>query len=155
MRMAKLHILPLMAALGLVATACSDDGCTQNRNAMPLADFYQGSSAVTVRGVSLVGIGVPGDSDLVADSTASQVQLPLRATQGSTSFRLSIDSVGVDTLTINYIAVPTFVSKECGATYFYDISGVNVTHNGIDSVTVLTPTITNESQVNFRIYLKQ
>lgn len=155
MKIAKLHSLLLMAAVAMMVASCSDDGCLENRSAVPRAAFYQGSSAVSVSRLSVVGIGVPGDSNLVTGATASQVELPLRATSGSTSFSLSIDSVGTDTLTLSYTAVPTFVSKECGATYFYDIKGVTVTHNFIDSVTVLTPTITNTAQTNLKIYLQQ
>lgn len=157
----RLLILPLTALLLALAAGCSSDGCFDNGSALPLAGFYTVGSGGTatqtqVAGLSAWGVGVPGDSLIVSGQTSSQVYLPLRPTASSTQFVLQYapaDSIAPDTLTINYKAQPTFVSRDCGAMYFYEVSGYSCTHNRIDSVAFPYGVIDNIDRVNIRIYL--
>ena len=75
---------------------------------------------------------------------------------GSTSFAITrwINSeVAVyDTMTFAYDAIPFFHSTECGAMYNFRINHVGHTSNGIDSIVMLTTTVTNSNSPAMRIY---
>ena len=143
-----LHIAVL--ALLLTLAACSNDSCYDNGSSLPLASFYLGTTQQSINGLSIMGIGVPGDSLLADGEALSEAYLPLRATTSSTSyavwrtFTAGTDEIIVrDTITLNYKAVPYFHSIECGAMYNFDITGVSHTTHGIDSVVMLTSHVTN------------
>lgn len=155
------HFLPIVLALAaLCFTACSDDSCYENGSSLPLASFYVGSSQQTVAGVTIMGIGAPGDSLLADSSSLNEIYLPLRASVGTTSYAIS-RWVGIgtpmakelhDTLTLQYEAIAYFHSAECGAMYNFDLHRVSCTHEGIDSVVVLTTLVTNSLQPALRIH---
>ena len=154
-------LLPIILALAAMClTACSDDSCYDNGSSLPLAAFYLGNSQQTVTGVTVMGIGAPGDSLLADSSSLSEVYLPLRASVGTTSYAIS-RWVGVgtpmaqhlhDTLTLDYEPIAFFHSAECGAMYNFDIHRVACTTNGIDSVVVITPMVTNSRTPALRIH---
>lgn len=159
--------LPIIAIFSLLALslglgACSDDSCYDNGSSLPLATLYVGETQQNVSGLSVMGIGVPGDSLLVDSSSVSEVYLPLRASVGTTSYALwrwiTTDTVKTqlrDTITIEYEPIEYFHSIECGAMYNFDIRDVNTTHHGIDSVVWLTPHVTNSRTPALRIYFTQ
>ena len=145
----------LMMALQLLllvlgTAACNDDSCYDNGSSLPLAKLYVGSSQQTVSGLTIMGIGAPGDS-LLADSTSlGEIYLPLRASVSSTSYAITrwimVDTLSVpvrDTITIDYEAIPYFHSAECGAMFNFDLRRVSTTHHGIDSVVTLVDMVTN------------
>jgi hypothetical protein len=147
-----------MAALYL--TACNDDSCYDNGSSLPLAAFYLGNSQQTITGLTIMGIGAPGDSLLADSSALKEVYLPLRASVGTTRYAIS-RWVGVgtpmaqqlhDTLTLDYEPIAYFHSAECGAMYNFDLHDVRCTINGIDSVVVITPLVTNSRTPALRIY---
>ena len=156
------HIIATVVTLLIAALAlpsCSDDSCYDNGSSLPLATLWMDGSQQTIPGLSIMGIGAPGDS-LLADSTSIQeVYLPLRAGASESRFALwrTIVSdetrwVVSDTLTIDYEAIPYFHSAECGAMYNFSISQVRHSHHGIDSVVVLTPLVTNARMPALRIH---
>ena len=154
-----LIILISTLVLTLIGTACNDDSCFENGSSLPLVQCYMDDAPTTVSGLTIMGIGVPGDSLLADSSALKEVYLPLRASVGTTSYALwrwvFIDSMKVeycDTLTIDYEAIEYFHSAECGAMYNFDIKHVTCTNNAIDSVTLLTTLITNALTPSLRIY---
>ncbi len=60
----------------------------------------------------------------------------------------------IDTLTLHYERVLTFLSNACGYTYYFNLqSATNTTHN-IDSVRILNASITNNASTNhLQIYV--
>lgn len=153
-----LPIVLVMAALYL--TACNDDSCYDNGSSLPLAAFYLGNSQQTITGLTIMGIGAPGDSLLVDSSALKEVYLPLRASVGTTRYAIS-RWVGAgtpmaqqlhDTLTLDYEPIAYFHSAECGAMYNFNLHDVRCTINGIDSVVVITPLVTNSRTPALRIY---
>lgn len=153
------HIAAALLMVTLTLASCSNDSCYDNGSSLPLATLHMGSKQQSIPGLTIMGIGAPGDSLLAKSSTIDEVYLPLRASVAETSFAVSrtiaIDTVSVvicDTLTIGYEAIPYFHSIECGAMYNFDIRQVNHTHHGIDSVVVLTPLVTNALTPALRIH---
>lgn len=154
------HVLSLILLSVLtLCVACSDGSCYDNGNSLPLVRFYMSDrGAVSVSGVSLRGLGAPGDSVLVTGETLSETYLPLRGTVSTTQWVIEVVTVGgpavADTLSIDYKAVPYFAGAECGAMYSFDITGVKCTGNLIDSVVVKEPHVTNVNRESLRIYFK-
>lgn len=150
-------IIGLMLALSIGYSSCSDESCHENGSSLPLAAFFMGNSQQTISGLTVMGIGVPGDSLLLDSASASQIYLPLQATTNSTSFLLrqwmARDSYVDDTLTFDYKPIEFFHSMECGAMFNFDINSVTCTHHAVDSVVLLTNLITNSPTVALRIYL--
>jgi hypothetical protein len=141
-------------------TACNDDSCYDNGSSLPLAAFYLGNSQQTITGLTIMGIGAPGDSLLADSSALKEVYLPLRASVGTTRYAIS-RWVGAgtpmaqqlhDTLTLDYEPIAYFHSAECGAMYNFNLHDVRCTINGIDSVVVITPLVTNSRTPALRIY---
>ena len=154
-------LLPIVLVLAaLYLTACNDDSCYDNGSSLPLAAFYLGNSQQTITGLTIMGIGAPGDSLLADSSALKEVYLPLRASVGTTRYAIS-RWVGTgtpmaqqlhDTLTLDYEPIAYFHSAECGAMYNFNLHDVRCTINGIDSVVVITPLVTNSRTPALRIY---
>jgi hypothetical protein len=154
-----LHIAALLLVMGPCLGSCSDDTCYDNVSSLPLATFYLGEKQQQVSGLTIMGLDVPGDSLLASSSTLNEIYLPLRASVGSTAFTISrqvengsYSAVLHDTVTFSYDAVPFFHSIECGAMYNFNIKRVEYTCNGIDSVVMMTTTVTNSKSPALRIY---
>ena len=154
-------LLPIVLVLAaLYLTACNDDSCYDNGSSLPLAAFYLGNSQQTITGLTIMGIGAPGDSLLADSSALKEVYLPLRASVGTTRYAIS-RWVGAgtpmaqqlhDTLTLDYEPIAYFHSAECGAMYNFNLHDVRCTINGIDSEVVITPLVTNSRTPALRIY---
>ena len=152
-----LYIALLTLVLASCLASCGDDSCYDNGSSLPLATFYVDGSQQQVSGLTIMGIGSPGDSLLADSSTLKEIYLPLRASVGITSFAITrwiADGVSVrDTVTFAYDPVPFFHSTECGAMYNFNIKDVDYTTNGIDSIVMLKTTITNDNAPALRIHL--
>ena len=156
-RLLHIALLALLATAAL--TSCNDNSCRENGSSLPLAVFYVNGSQQSVNGLTIMGIGAPGDS-LLAEATAqSELYLPLRATTTTTSYKIShqvtTERLVSDTVTIDYQPVEYFHSVECGAMFNFDIKNVRYTKHGIDSVVVVTPLVTNSTLPALRFFLKQ
>lgn len=150
----------LAVALVVAAQACTDDGCSENTNSVPQAGFYESGSRnkqISLTKLTVRGIGAPGDSAIIDMQTVNSVYLPLRLSTGKSQFVFDYygDSLVNDTLTLSYKAVPYFVSKECGAMYNFEVSGMECTNHEIDSVVMPHPTLTNAEGVKIKIYVKK
>ena len=144
-------------------TGCNTTGCTENQNSVPLAGFYSYNTgdAVAIDSLAISGEGAPNDSLLVGPSErASQVYLPLRSTETSTTFVIkymqkSLAQYGVeDRITFYYEAHPWFASEECGAMYHYRITRVSHTTQLLDSVGVADSLITNIERETIGLYFR-
>ena len=162
--MKKLHvILTLVAVLLFSAGACSNDGCLDNKSSLPKASFYSSATGknITLSRMMISGVGAPGDSVLVGpDQSVSELYLPMRSTQSSTSWCFSYKSEGLDfeelndTVTFDYETQPYFVSDECGAIFRYLITRSSNTTHLIDSVVVVDSLITNVDMVRIKIFFR-
>lgn len=156
--------LILSAVIGLsLLSACSNVGCTENRNSVPLAGFYSMATkkAVSIDSLEVGGIGAPGDSLLLTPGfTVEQLYLPFRSTMSSTSFyfRYLSKKYGTqglaDTLRFEYTSHPYFASEDCGAMYHYQITDFSYTTHLIDSVAVIDSLITNIDRQSIQIYFR-
>ncbi len=159
-----LYIIYISLIITTVSTSlegCSNVGCTENRNSIPLAGFYsyETKEPITANFLEIGGVGAPSDSLLLTGGTsASQVYLPFRAVAQQTKFFVSYiaesdnDASLPDTLTFDYESRPYFDSEDCGAMYHYYITTFNYTRHRIDSVAVTDSLITNLDRQTIEIY---
>ncbi|MDE5785778.1 MAG: hypothetical protein K2H98_04520 [Duncaniella sp.] len=158
------RIVIFAAAIAGALSGCNTTGCLENRNSIPLAGFYSAATekAVSVTGLSVMGLDAPGDSLLYTSSqTLSQIYLPLRAREEMTTYVLSFTSgneadktVAVDELTFTYTATPWFASEDCGAMYRYHIDRLEYTTRVIQRVELTDSLVTNFNIETIRIYLR-
>ncbi len=138
--------------------SCAADDCTDNRNSLPLAAFFDSSSGeqITLGRLTLYGLHAPGDSMLLDNASGvEEAYMPFRITQHSTTFVIDYIEPDVqDTVTFHYDPVPRFASSECGAVYDYRMENISHTCHIIDSVTCPGGIITNTPGQNIRIYLR-
>ena len=165
MRKGLRHIPLLTAAALLVALlgACVADECLDNQNTLPLAGFYKTSEPskdYTVQGLEVYGLGAPGDSVLLDRRSVSEVQLPFRLSESSTTYVFSYDTEEYpapefnDTITFRYKAEPFFVSSACGVSYRFQIEAIDYTTHAIESVSCPEGVITNVAKRNINIYFR-
>lgn len=147
-------LVSVVAAAALVA--CSNEGCMNNRNSIPMAGFYllDGEQSISVSKLEVYGIGSPGDS-LLLDTARSnhQIYLPLRGDLDRARFAFASGNLA-DTLTINYKSWPYFDGEDCGAMWRYELTSVSYNRTLIDSVLITDPLITNIERERLMIFLK-
>ncbi|HJE40157.1 MAG: hypothetical protein C7K11_02875 [Candidatus Amulumruptor caecigallinarius] len=163
-------VLISVSAISLAMQSCTTSMCTDNRNSIPEAGFYDYATgeAANVVGVSIGGIDAPDDSLLYDNETVQLVYLPLRADAEVTSFRFHFSSDDVtdpetgevtpdhthdDIVTFYYSSTPYFEGEACGAILHYRIDRVDFTPNGhIADIELLDPNVTNEHKEYLKIY---
>lgn len=153
------HIITCLLLTLALFTACSDDTCQDNGSSLPLATCYVGNISMKVSGLTIKGIGVPGDSLLADSATLDEIYLPLRVSATTTSYAITrwayrgeVLTCLHDTITFGYQPIEYFHSAECGAMYNFDIQSVDYTTHAIDSVVILTKLITNARTPSLRIH---
>lgn len=153
----KTHAAICLGAICFVGS-CATDDCTDNRNSLPLAAFFDSSSGeqITLSRLTLYGLHAPGDSMLLNNASGvEEAYLPFRITEHSTTFVIDYIEPDVrDTVTFHYDPVPRFASSECGAVYDYRMESISHTSHILDSVTCPDGTITNAPGQNIRVYLR-
>lgn len=156
------YILSLVAAL-VAVVSCSTNGCLENQSAVPRCGFYSmgSKSAVSIDSISVYAVGVPGDSMLVrCGKGVTSLYMPLDMSADVTHYVLHYDAEMLrderlnDTLTIHYDRVPYFVSSECGAMFFFDVTGYEYTRHLVDSVAVTTTRFTNVDTETIKFYMR-
>lgn len=163
--MKSLFILPLIGCVFLaIAWGCSSDECLQNRNALPLAGFYNSSkpeTKVSIDSLEVYGIGAPGDSLLSPGTSAvNELYLPFRLDRDTTRyvFRYLHKELAkydiTDTVTFIYSRQARFVSSACGVSYVFGMDSIRCSTNLIDSVTCPAGEITNMDTENLHIYFR-
>ena len=150
-------ILLFLLVLAILGAACSNSGCLGNGSSIPLVAFYDYETGQqgSLNGLTVKGIGAPGDSLLADSASLTQVYLPLQVSTSSTSFVFDFNYEGVepDTLTLRYEAVPYFHSEECGAMYIFNISDFSVTHHVIDSIAIPNKVINNADRISIKLFI--
>lgn len=151
----------LAAAMTSMATGCTEE-CTDNQNALPLAGYYSSvapTQTVSVDSLEIYGVGAPGDSILVEDSSArSSVYLPFRIDSDTTTyvFRPITEAAKAadvrDTVRFIYSREPHFVNTACGVSYIFKMRAIECRGEVIDSVTCPGGEITNANRENLHIY---
>lgn len=149
--------------LVIVSASCSNNGCTENRSAVPLARFFDSNTdkVITLDSLSVSGVDQPGDSVLsAAGKPVSEVYLPMRPTHDNVKWCFAYKWKHLDypqfydTIAFSYDTTPFFASEECGAYYRYRITEMSFTDHLIESVEIVDSLITNIDRVYVKIYFR-
>lgn len=163
--MKRLPFVFTVAAVAVVLSGCGSSGCFDNQNSLPLAGFYSMStkSEVSINHITIAGADAP-DGALLLDGTtsASSIYLPFRPAHDSAAFVFHLiteldeddkpEPLTNDTIFFTYTSEPHFASTDCGAMYYYRITGVSHTDLFIDSVAITDSLITNIDMQRIEIY---
>lgn len=155
----------IVIAIGLSALtySCNSSGCIENQSSIPLAGFYANTTLqkIAVDSISIGGVGAPNDSMIIENGQGvSQVYLPFRSSKTTTGFFIRYEQETFrndafnDTITFEYKSIPYFVSEECGAMYYYSISGFKYTRHLIDSISIIDTLITNTDIERIKIFFR-
>lgn len=156
-------LMSLIYVLHAILTSCSNSGCTENRNAVPLVAFYNASTdkTLTLDSLSITGVDQPDDSVITKlGLPIDQVYLPMRPTHESVKWciaykwrRLDYPELN-DTISFDYTSLPFFASEACGVYYRYHITEMNYTDHLIERVEIEDSLITNIDKVYVNIYFR-
>lgn len=157
-------VLPKALVVGALLCSvysCNVDGCLENRSSIPLAGFYGTNGAsISLDSLRVTGIGLDTVALSEEGQHVSQLYLPMRATQNSTSwqfcYKWSYLGAGTlsDTISFDYDASPYFASDECGVIYRYHIKKLSHTSHLIDSIALTDSLITNLDIERIKIYFR-
>lgn len=86
------------------------------------------------------------------DGTNKEVQLPMSYTHGCDTVLFRYDGSEADTLFVQHSNIPFYQSMECGTVMYHNITGVEHTHNLIDSVEVVHSFVNFDGNENLKIY---
>lgn len=149
--------------IGGAISSCNTTGCTENRNAVPLAEFFNSATddVISLDSIEITGVGQPNDSVLSGPGKViSQVYLPMRPTHDNVAWcfaykwkALDFEELN-DTITFGYTSLPFFASVDCGAYYKYRITEMTYTDHLIDRVEVIDSLVTNVDKVYVNIYFR-
>ena len=157
-------ILPAVLLLIVCAWGCNSEECYDNKNALPLAGFYDSADTlrqVSVDSLEVYGIGAPRDSILSDGKTAkNELYLPFRLVSDTTSYvfrylRKDLAALDIsDTVTFIYTREPRLVSASCGVSYLFTMKKIEYSRQLIDSVTCPFGFITNKPIQNLKIFFR-
>lgn len=142
--------------------SCTNE-CYDNKNSIGIAGFYSMSSksAISIDSLTVFGVGAPGDSMILKNAKAvKQVYLPMRMNTDQCQFVFHYEQKNIsspllnDTLTLNYEAIPHFVSEACGAMYWYKIKDFSYTKHIVDSISIPSMMITNADVETINIFMR-
>ena len=161
----KFRALPFLAvAAMLLAVSCASIDCPMNSLVYTQYQLRTPGGAVDtlVETLTISTTRTDGyDSVLINKNVATtEFSLPISYSQPEDVFFIETkDSVLknsiFDTITVTKEDYPHFESVDCSPAFFHTITGVNCTHNVIDSVVIVNPDVNYDtSQKHFYIYFK-
>jgi len=150
-------ILLVLALLG-GAVSCQEENDTLIGRTHMVLNFYRlKNSAYTLMGDTMSISAYDTDSILGTgtDSTVYTYSLPLRYSADSTVFVLTKGkSVTVkDTLVVKYTSHVHFFSMDKGSAMLYNILNAYSTNHFITSVSIVNKEVTENEQVNVKIFM--
>lgn len=166
-------IKKISLAVFLLATVCTcerDDICPEDVPTTPrlILEFFDVSNQENNKNVPNLRVqGVGNDnalSDFTGNSTASEVELPLKTDESSTSFSFirdyAIDDNGTpsdtsddfvtgneDIITINYITENVYVSRACGYKTIYKAVNIQFNVDDMDRWIVLAQPLNDNQSI--------
>ncbi|MBR6287049.1 MAG: hypothetical protein IKR18_08715 [Bacteroidaceae bacterium] len=152
MRHISKHIA-LLAVSSLVA-ACSSINCQLNNTVYTTYGLYYRNNPITVTD-TLTVTTLGSDSVLLNKKTdMSSIELPMSYTGETDVIVLSFMEQSNDTIWISHTNYPYYETPECGTAIFHEITNIHHTHNLIDSIEIVKPTVNYDGKENVRIHFK-
>jgi hypothetical protein len=134
--------------------SCTPLTCFEDTESFLKASFYKQGTETILAPDSITMYGV-GNENLLFYKKAIKVQPVLFALNPSVSTCTYIIKINAltDTIKFTYNNLPHLISKECGYTYYYNLTEDPVyTKNAIKFLSVTKGSITTLNEENIRIY---
>lgn len=139
----------------LVIISCTPEHCFEGNESFLKATFYSSATNMPVTPDSVTMNGTSMDTLRLYNQMQrlTTALIPLNPATDSVEYMIRINGV-TDTIRLNYTSYYHFISKECGFTYYHDLTSDSIRHTyyGIDSVTITRRNITIANEENLRIY---
>jgi len=135
-----------------------DDICIDEITPHLIVRFYDNDNNTLFKKFSQLSVKVMGiENDSLSFSSTDSILIPLKVTDNSTQFILTLDSDQNtfirDTLTVNYDPSNVFVGRSCGfKTIFNNTNYLLDSNNWIHNVETITQTIDNETGAHVKIF---
>jgi hypothetical protein len=148
-----IHYIVLTGLL-LLLFSCAPDSCFDVTESFVKASFYDNVTKKMRAPDSLTLYGINMDTNLVY-SKKSNIQpalIPMDASASGCRFIIKINGL-TDTLEFSYNSYPHLVSKECGYTFYYNLTDTpRYSKNAIDYIYLTNRNITTVNEENIRIF---
>jgi hypothetical protein len=158
--MKKLFILLLfgMVALG----SCErDDICIDEITPRLIIRFYDYDNQTETKNIKQLSVKIIGtENDSLLFSGTDSIFIPLKTTENSTQYVLTVDSNSItelnrDTITVNYTPDAVFIGRSCGyKSVFNNTTYTPVTDKNmwIQKIQKITEQIENETTAHVKIF---
>lgn len=157
----------IIIVLAVMAVACENVTCSIDNTVESVYSFYASArtdgvfypgNAITIG--DTMSVIILGPDSVIANRLVRQKEVKLPV-----SFYGAVDSLlfeftdtasrkGRDTLFVFKMSMPHWEDPSCPVHMFHVVTAVTSTHNIIDTVLIINPTITYEGLENFRIYFR-
>lgn len=132
--------------------SCSQGSCFEETESYLKASFYIKTIRTPPDSLTLYGL----NNDSIIYYKSSKVQpalIPLNASKESSTFVININGIA-DTIEFRYISYPHMISKECGYTFYHQLTDSvrYYTRHAIKNISTGSKTVTNLNVENIRIY---
>src|SRR5512133_1146444 len=145
----------MLSAFLVVITSCTPESCLEETESFLKASFYSYSkplNALPPDSLTVYGAGRDTAKIYASAQAIKEARLPLNPQTGSSVFIIRLNGIS-DTLSLSYSSYPHLISRECGYTYYHNITEPPAfTKNIIDSVWIKNNVITTKNEENIRIF---
>jgi len=139
----------------LLCISCTPEHCFEGTESYFKATFYDFVTKDALPPDSVTIYGLAMDTSKIYDSFVKlqPANFPLNPSTDSVGFVIKINGIA-DTMNIFYTSYYHFVSKECGFTFYHDLTSdsIKFTTNGIDSIRIMRSTVKTTNEENIRIF---
>lgn len=147
-------LLLLFAAFEILFISCAPEACLEETESLVKASLYDNTTKRLRSPDSLTLYGLNHETAKLYDRSrgVQPVLFPLDLSSDNCTFVIKIDSVS-DTITFRYTSNPRLVSKECGYTFYFNLTDTPFyTRNAIDRIYTANRKITTYNEENLRIF---
>lgn len=158
--MKRLRFLFCCCIAAITLVGCSDINCPLTNGVYAKWSFYKADKPLQLSDTLDIYLKVNGRDTLLANRlfNISSIDLPMSYYNSSDTLTLEIKTAShhtyKDMIIVKKENVPHFNSPECGTWVEHYVSDIQLTHNNLDSISVLNRKVDNNEVENFRIYFK-
>lgn len=147
----KKYLFLLFLTVIIISGCEKDDFCIDEITPNLIIRFYDTDNMTTTLSVSELYVWPEGRDSIIVNQTTDSIAIPLDVNSGQTVYNFSMGTVQ-DQITIDYTVNEVFVSRSCGfKAEFLDLGAIPTT-NWIQSLTISSTTIEDESAAHIQIF---
>jgi len=139
--------------LVMLLASCGEQACYDKTDPVMSAFLLESGTGVTVKAASIVVTGITATDtiEFVNEKAVSSFALPLDPGNDVSTFYIVLDGI-TDTAVINYTRRPHLVSAECGYSIVSELTGLQTTHNIIDTLIIENKSVNLNGERNLHLF---